>query len=79
MTDHAERLNAILEEVFDEYDKSNGPISKEDALEALTWTMVGILSSIEPRKVRRERIKLFQKALEVADSDEDNGGSGMLQ
>ena len=79
MTDHAESLNAILEDVFDEYDKSSGPISKEDMLEALTWTMVGILSSIEPRELRRERIKLFQKALEVADSEEDNGGSGVLQ
>ena len=78
MTDHAERLNAILEAVFDEYDKSNGPISKEDVLEALTWTMMGILSSIEPRELRRERIKTYQKALEVADSDEDDNGSGAM-
>jgi len=79
MTDHAEHLNALLEDLFDEYDKSNGPVSKEDVLEALAWSMVGILSSIEPRELRRERINLFQKALEVADSDEDTSGSGLLQ
>ena len=79
MTDHTEHLNALLEDVLDEYDKSNGPISKEDALESLAWTMVGILSSIEPRELRRERIKLHQKALEVADSGGDDNGSGVLQ
>ena len=79
MTDHAEHLSALLGDVLDEYDKSNGPVSKEDILEAITWWMVGILSSIEPRELRRERIKLFQKALEVADSDEDDNGSGVLQ
>jgi hypothetical protein len=79
MTDHAEHLSALLGDVLDEYDKSNDPVSKEDILEALTWWMVGILSSIEPRELRRERIKLFQKALEVADSDEDDNGSGVLQ
>ena len=77
MTDHAEHLNALLGDVLDEYDKSNGPVSKEDVLEALTWTMVGILSSIEPRELRRERIKMYQKALEVADSDDDNGSGAM--
>jgi hypothetical protein len=41
--------------------------------------MVSILSSIEPRELRRERIKMHQKALEVADSDEDDNGSGVLQ
>ena len=79
MTDHAEHLNALLGDLFDEYDKSSGLVSKEDVLEALAWSMVGILSSTEPRELRRERIKLFQMALEVADSDEDTSGSGVLQ
>ena len=79
MTDHAERLNTLLGDLFDEYDKSNGPISKEDVLIALTWTMTSILSSIEPRELRRKHIKIYQKALEAADSDEDDNGSGVLQ
>jgi hypothetical protein len=79
MTDRAEHLNALLEDLFDEYDKSNGPISKEDVLVALAWTMAGILSSIEPRELRRKHIKIYQKALEVADSDETDNGSGVLQ
>ena len=79
MTDHDEHLNALLGDVLDENDKSNGPVSKEDVLEALAWSMVGILSSIEPRELRRKHIKMYQRALEVADSDEDSGGSGVLQ
>ena len=43
MTDHAEHLNALLGEMLDEYDKSAGPISKEDVLVALAWTMARIL------------------------------------
>lgn len=79
MTDHAEHLKALLGAVFDEYEKSNGPVSKDDILEALVWSMVDILSSIEPRQLRRERIKQFQMALEVADSAEDTSGSWVLQ
>ena len=79
MTDHAEHLKALLGDVFDEYGKANDPVSKEDILEALVWSMVDILSSIEPRQLRRERIKQFQMALVVADSDEDTNGSGVLQ
>ena len=79
MTDHDEHLNALLGDVLDENDKSSGPVSKEDVLEALAWPMVGILSSIEPRELRRKHIKMYQKALEVADSDEDSGGSEVLQ
>jgi len=79
MTDHAERLNAMLGDMFDAYDKSNGPIAAEDVLEALITSMVSILSAIEPRELRRERIKMYQRALEVADSDEDDNGSTVLQ
>jgi len=79
MTDHAERLNAMLGDMFDAYDKSNGPIAAEDFLEALITSMVSILSAIEPRELRRERIKMYQRALEVADSDEDDNGSTVLQ
>ena len=61
MTDHAERLNTLLGEVFDEYDKSNGPISREDVLVALAWTMAGILSSIDPLQLRRKHIKIYQR------------------
>lgn len=79
MTDHAECLNAILADLFDAYDKSDSPITKEDVLEALTWSMVGILRSIQPPELRRLRIKLYQKALELADTDEDTSGSGVMQ
>ncbi len=79
LTDHAEHLKALLGEMFDEYDKSNGPISKEDVLVALAWSMASILSSIEPRELRRKHIKIYQKAFEVADSDEDDNESGVLQ
>jgi len=79
MTDHAERLNTLLGDLFDEYDKSNDPISKEDMLVALTWSLAGILSSIEPHELRRKHIRICQMALQVADSDEDDDGSGGLQ
>ncbi len=79
MADHAERLNAKISDVIDAYDSSDGPITREGCLEALITSMVGILSSIEPRELRRSRIKLYQKALEVADSHEDDRGSGLLQ
>ncbi|MGI9404231.1 MAG: hypothetical protein ACR2OF_06965 [Hyphomicrobium sp.] len=79
MTDHADRLNAMMGDMFDAYDKSDGPIAKEQVLEALITSMVSILSSIEPRELRRERIKMYQKAFEVAESDEDDNGSGVLQ
>ena len=59
MTDHAEHLNALLGDVLEENDKSNGPVSKEDVLEALAWSMVGVLSSIEPRELRRKHIKMY--------------------
>jgi len=79
MTDHAERLNEMMGDMFDTCDKSTGPVAGEDIFEVLITSMVSILSSIEPRELRRERIKIYQKALEVADSDEDDNGSGVLQ
>jgi len=79
MADHAELLNAKISDLIDDYDSSDGPITKENCLEALVTSMVGILSSIEPRALRRSRIMLYQKALEVADSGEDDNAPGVLQ
>ena len=69
----------MMGDMFDTCDKSTGPVAGEDILEVLITSMVSILSSIEPCDLRRERIKIYQKALEVADSDEDDNGSGVLQ